>query len=117
MLSGKPRRRRTAFDRDLEEQIKDPEFAREYHAARAEIATVDKATNAFLRGLDKARIKRGLSKAELARRIGAEPAVVRRLLSIEGQNPTLTTLLKIAATLRMEMELRDAERDAYHKAG
>jgi DNA-binding phage protein len=117
MPAGKLRRRQTAFDRDLEEQLKDPEFAREYHAARAEIAAVDKATNAFLRGLDKARIKRGLSKAELARRIGAEPAVMRRLLSAEGQNPTLTTLLKIAAALRMEMELRDAAPDAYHKAG
>ena len=117
MRSRRVGRRKTAFDRDLEEQLKDPEFAREYHAARAEIAAVDKATNAFLRGLDKARIKRGLSKAELARRIGAEPAVMRRLLSAEGQNPTLTTLLKIAAALRMEMELRDAAADAYHKAG
>jgi DNA-binding phage protein len=117
MSTGTVRRRKTAFDRDLEAQLKDPEFAREYHAARAEIAAVDKATNAFLRGLDKARIKRGLSKAELARRIGAEPAVMRRLLSAEGQNPTLTTLLKIASALRMEMELRDAVPDTYHKAG
>jgi DNA-binding phage protein len=42
---------------------------------------------------------------------------MRRLLSVEGQNPTLTTLLKIAAALRMEMELRDAAADTYHKAG
>jgi transcriptional regulator with XRE-family HTH domain len=57
------------------------------------------------------------TKAELARRIGAAPAVMRRLLSAEGQNPTLTTLLKIAAALRMEMELRDAGAAAYHEAG
>ncbi len=117
MSEGTVGRRKTAFDRDLEAQLKDPAFAREYKAARAEIAAVDKATNAFLRALDKARIKRGLSKAELARRIGAEPAVMRRLLSAEGQNPTLTTLLKIAAALRMEMELRDAAPDTYRKAG
>lgn len=117
MPSEKAGRCRTAFDLDLAEQLKDTEFAREYRTARAEIAAVDKATNAFLHGLDKARIKRGLSKAELARRIGAEPAVMRRLLSGEGQNPTLTTLLKIAAALRMEMELRDAAPDAFHRAG
>lgn len=116
-VKAKSQRTKTSFDLDLEEQLKDPEFAREFHAARAEIAAVDKATNAFLRALDRARIKRGLTKAELARRIGAEPAVMRRLLSAEAQNPTLTTLLKIAAALRMEMELRDAGPDAYHKAG
>jgi DNA-binding phage protein len=113
----KARRPKTSFELELESQLKDPEFAREFHAARSEIAAVDKATNAFLHALDKARIKRGLTKAEVARRIGAEPAVMRRLLSADGQNPTLTTLLKIAAALRMEMELRDAAPDAYRKAG
>jgi len=117
MPNVKAQRPKTSFDLELEKQLKDPEFAREFRAARAEIAVVDKATNTFLRALDKARIKRGLTKAELARRIGAEPAVMRRLLSAEGQNPTLTTLLKIAAALRMEMELRDAAPAGYHKAG
>ena len=117
MPKVKARRSQTSFELELESQLKDPEFAREFRAARAEIAAVDKATNAFLRALDKARIKRGLTKAELARRIGAEPAVMRRLLSADGQNPTLTTLLKVAAALRMELELRDAAPDAYHKAG
>jgi transcriptional regulator with XRE-family HTH domain len=88
-----------------------------YRVATAQVLLGLKATNAFLRALDRARIKRGLTKAELARRIGAELAVMRRLLSAEGQNPTLTTLLKMAAALRMEMELRDAGADAYHKAG
>jgi DNA-binding phage protein len=117
MRNVKARRPKTSFELELESQLKDPEFAREFHTARSEIAAVDKATNAFLHALDKARIKRGLTKAELARRIGAEPAVMRRLLSADGQNPTLTTLLKIAAALRMEMELRDAAPDAYRRAG
>lgn len=110
------RRPVTSFDRELREQLKDPKFAREYHAARDAIASVDLATNAFLLALDKARIKRGLSKAELARRIGAEPAVMRRLLSAEGQNPTLTTLLKIAAALGVELELHDAAPESRHRA-
>lgn len=107
----------TSFDLELKEQLKDPRFARQFRAAQGEVASIDKATNALLSALDKVRIRRGLTKAELARRIGAEPAVMRRLLSAEGQNPTLTTLLKIAAALGMEFELRDLPPQRYHKAG
>ena len=42
---------------------------------------------------------------------------MRRLLSADGQNPTLTTLLKIATALDMAMELHDVEPARYHKAG
>lgn len=113
----KAKRPKTTFDLELGKRLKDPEFARTFRAASAEIAAIDKATNAFIRAVDKARMKRGLTKADLARRIGAEPAVMRRLLSTEGQNPTLTTLLKIAAALGMQVELTDAAPDAYQKAG
>ncbi|MGH3516511.1 MAG: hypothetical protein ACRDQ7_03670 [Haloechinothrix sp.] len=41
----------------------------------------------------------GLSKAELARAISAEPAVVRRLLSLNRHNPTFGTLVEVAAAL------------------
>jgi hypothetical protein len=44
--------------------------------------------------------------------MGRNDSVMRRLLSAEGQNPRLTTLLKIAAALRMETELWDAGADA-----
>lgn len=117
MKNGEPKRPMTSFDLELKEQLRDPRFARQLRAAQKEIASVDKATNAFLSALDKVRIRRGLTKAELARRIGAEPAVMRRLLSAEGQNPTLTTLLKIAAVLGLELELRDVPPERYHKAG
>jgi DNA-binding phage protein len=117
MRTGDSKRAKTSFELELDEQLKNPRFASQFHAARDEIAATDKATNTFLRGLDKARIKRGLSKAELARRIGSEPAVMRRLLSAEGQNPTLTTLMKIATALGMAMELHDMAPARYHKAG
>jgi DNA-binding phage protein len=117
MSKGGSKRVKTSFELELDEQLRDPEFARQFEAARSEIASIDKATNAFLGALDKARIRRGLSKAELARRIGAEPAVMRRLLSAEGQNPTLATLLKIATALGMALELQDVEPARYHKAG
>jgi hypothetical protein len=47
--SGKRRRRKTSLARDLEAWLKDPEFAREYRAARAEIAAVDNVVNAKVR--------------------------------------------------------------------
>jgi DNA-binding phage protein len=116
MRKAEAKRPTTSFDRELKEQLRDPRFARQFRAAQDQIASVDKATSAFLSALDKVRIRRGLTKADLARRIGAEPAVMRRLLSAEGQNPTLTTLLKIAAALGLELELRDVPPERYHKA-
>jgi hypothetical protein len=107
-VKGRGQRAKTGSDRDIEVWLKEPDFAREYEVARAEIAAVDKATNAFLQALDKARIRLGLTKAELARRIGAEPVVMRRLVSAEGRSPTLATLLKAAAVLWLELELRAA---------
>jgi hypothetical protein len=67
------RRPKTTFDVQLEAQMQTAEFAREFKHARAQIAAIDKATNEFLRALDRARVRRGLSKTELARRIGTNP--------------------------------------------
>jgi hypothetical protein len=43
-VKPKSRRTKARFDLGLEEQLKNPEFAREFHSARAEIAAVDKAS-------------------------------------------------------------------------
>ncbi len=95
-----PPRPRTAFDRYLDEQMQVPAFAAEYRAARAEINAIDK----LIRALDAARVIGGLSKAELARKIGARPEMVRRLLTAKG-NPTMDTVLKVAAALGYHLEL------------
>src|SRR3989442_7186209 len=41
----------------------------------------------------------GMSKADLARAIGADPSVVRRLLTSEESNPTVKTLLDLCDVL------------------
>ena len=97
-MAGK---RKTAFDRYLDEKLKDEEFAREYAEARAEITTIDQ----IIRLLDTARKELNLSKAELARRIGAKPEIVRRLLTAEDPNPTIATVVKIAAALNLRLDL------------
>jgi DNA-binding phage protein len=94
-------RPRTAFDRHFDEQMKDPAFAAEYRAVRAEIDAIDK----LIRALDAARLINGLSKAELARKIGAQPEIVRRLLTAAKGNPTMDTVLKVASALGYHLEL------------
>ncbi|MGH7910286.1 MAG: helix-turn-helix domain-containing protein [Candidatus Dormibacteraceae bacterium] len=86
---------------DLAEDLQDPEFLREYVRESVRIATIDQLVNA----LDQAREAAGLSKAELARAISAEPAVVRRLFSAGHVNPTLGTLAEVAAVLGMRVTL------------
>jgi DNA-binding phage protein len=84
---------------DVARDLEDPEFLREYIAESMRIATIDAIVNA----LDDAREAAGLSKAELARAIRAEPATIRRLFSSDKSNPTLGTLAEIAAALGLRI--------------
>ena len=94
-------RPKTGFDMFLDEKLRDPAFRADYEDARAEID----ATDAVIRALEAARTRRGLSKAELARRMDVTPEIVRRLLTDEGGNPTMATVLKVATTLGYHLEL------------
>jgi DNA-binding phage protein len=91
----------SVFWDDLAKDLEDPEFLREYITDSVRIATIDTVINS----LDQARISSGLSKAALARAIGAEPATVRRLFSGAGANPTLGTLAEVAAALGLRISV------------
>jgi ribosome-binding protein aMBF1 (putative translation factor) len=84
----------------VEEQLRDPEFRDEYERVRAQIAQVD----AVIEALDRLRIDAGCSKAELARRIGKDPAAVRRLFTAQV-NPELRTVAALAAALGAEVRV------------
>jgi len=90
----------TYHARYLDGNLQDPEFRREYEIARKQIAQVD----AVVRELDHLRIETGISKAELARRIGKHPAAIRRLFSSEG-NPELSTIAALAIALDAEIKI------------
>jgi DNA-binding phage protein len=92
---------KTGFDKFLDEKLRGPAFREEFEVARAEIA----ATDALIRALEGARASRGISKAELARRISAKPEIVRRLLTDASGNPTVQTVFKVAAALDCHLEL------------
>jgi len=96
-----PRPRKTAFDRDFDEKMKSPEFARSYTEARQEIDAVDR----IVRALDAARLAEGMSKADLARAIRAKPEIVRRLFTQREPNPTLSTVVSLAEALGCRLEL------------
>jgi transcriptional regulator with XRE-family HTH domain len=86
---------------DLAKDLEDPEFLREYIRESVRIATIDNLVNE----LDEARQTAGLTKAELARAMSAEPAVVRRFFSAGHVNPTVGTLTAVAAALGMRLTL------------
>jgi ribosome-binding protein aMBF1 (putative translation factor) len=75
-------------------RLADPERRREYDMARAEIAQV----NDVVRELDLLREEAGLSKAQLARDIDRNDAVVRRLFTADV-NPELRMVAQVAARL------------------
>jgi DNA-binding phage protein len=91
----------SVFWDDLARGLEDPIFLREYITESVRIATTDAIINA----LDDARESAGLSKAEVARTIGAEPATIRRLFSSTSANPTLGTLAEVAAALGLRISI------------
>lgn len=88
------------FWQDLDRERGDREFDREFVLHSITIATSDRVINE----LDDARMAQGLTKAELARAIGADPAVVRRLFASRG-NPTMATVSQLASALGLQVTL------------
>ena len=95
------------FNTLLEIEGNDPEFARAYAAESARIEAID----SIIHALDEARGTEKLSKAALARAIGADASTVRRLLSSESVNPTLSTIAEVAAALGMKVTLTPMSED------
>jgi len=90
---------RTAAERYFDEKMRDAEYAETYRQERARIDSID----AVLRALDERREQLGLSKAELARRASLRPEVVRRLLTAEQHNPTMSTIVAVANALDIDL--------------
>ncbi len=90
---------RTGAERYLKNRQRDPEYDDAYKAARRRIDQIDSIIRAF----DQRRCNLQLSKADLARRAGLRPEVIRRLFSAERPNPTLSTLVALAQALELEL--------------
>ncbi len=92
---------KTGFDKWVTKKLESPSFAKAHHEARKHVEAVD----AIVRSLDAVREQSGITKAELARSIDAKPEIVRRLFTKAGANPTLETVVQIAAALGLELKL------------
>ena len=86
--------------RRLAERLEDPEFRAAFERAGREIA----ATDQLIRRLDELRLEANITKAELARAIGKDPASIRRLFTSEA-NPTIRTLVAMLDVLGAELTI------------
>ncbi len=87
---------------EMKEQIlSTPELRESYERDKSELLM----TRQLLMKIDAEREHAGLSKADLARRIGKDPAAVRRMFSSRASNPTLGTILQMAGALGMKIEV------------
>jgi ribosome-binding protein aMBF1 (putative translation factor) len=67
-------------------------------------------TRQILQQIDAERERRGMTKADLAQRIGATPSVVRRLFSSQSSNPTLGTVVAMLDALDLGVHVRRSRR-------
>ncbi len=73
-------------------------------------------THQLLQLIDAEREKAGLTKAELASRIGTNPSAVRRLLTSGTSNPTLRTTLSLLDVLGLEVSVKPKQRSRRRRA-
>ena len=85
----------TGAEQYIAERLEEPVIAEAYKVARRRIDDVDRV----VRTIEDRRTELGMSKAELARRIGVRPEAIRRLLSGNRANPTLSTVVSLASAL------------------
>ena len=81
--------------------LRDPEARASYERERREIDQID----AVIRSLDRLRLDAGISKAELARRIGRNPSSIRRLFTAQRARPELPLIVAIADELGARVEI------------
>lgn len=77
----------------------DTELARHRAAESVRIAALE----AVVSQLDAAREALSLTKSQLARAIGSDPSVVGRLLCAHTGNPTLATVVEVAAAVGLKI--------------
>jgi DNA-binding phage protein len=97
-------------DRLHAEWLKDPEYREAYERAARQTAQIDTVINT----LDALRADLGMSKAELARRVGRNASSVRRLFTASGARPELPLIVALADALDVEVRIVPRKRRAHH---
>ena len=84
------------FREDLNRELKNPKFKREWDKLQPEMAVV--------REIIEARIKKNLTQKKLATRLKTKQSVISRLETGRG-NPTLSFLQRLAEALNTRLEI------------
>ena len=84
------------FDRLLEEQLKDPEFKKEYDALEPQFTVIQAIIDA--------RRKEGITQKELSERTGIAQGDISKLEN-GSANPSVKTLERIAAALGKKLKI------------
>jgi DNA-binding phage protein len=100
-------------ERRRAERMRDPEYRAAYERAAREIAQTDEV----IRALDELRVEVGMSKAELARRIGRNASSIRRLFTANRARPELPLVAAIADALGAEVRVVPKRRRARAGSG
>jgi len=85
-----------SFDEDLKQQLKDPDFKREYDKLEPEYAVI--------RAVIGKRIEKKMSQQQLAKRVGTKQSAISRLES-GGSNPSMKFLQKVATALGARLSI------------
>jgi len=89
------------FQQIRNRRMQSPAFRQRYTRTRRTIASVEE----IIGSIDARRQTAGVSKAELARRAGMNPAALRRLLTSGAGNPTLSTVIGLMDALGMRLQV------------
>lgn len=77
--------------------MKNPKFRHAYEALEPEYQ--------IARAIIKARLKRGITQAELAKKVGTKQPVISRLENMEGK-PSISNVDRIAKVLDLKLEIK-----------
>ena len=106
MTDSTPAGTSTRWQQIKARRIATPEAQARYDQQRRFLAFVQRLAVA----IDERRQHQQMTKAELARRAGAHPAAVRRLLTANAANPTLKTMFELLEALDLELQIQPTAR-------
>ncbi len=98
--------RRGEWEEFRDELLQDPAAREEYERSYRYALFLRQ----LLQQLETTRVQSGITKAELAHRVGVNPSAIRRLLTAETSNPTLKTMLGVFDALGLELSLTPSKR-------
>ena len=90
-------RKHLDFNTWKKQALKDPKLKAEYDRLQPEFAVI--------RAIIRARIEKGLTQQQLAKKIGTKQSVISRLESGRA-NPSVAFLKKLAAALNSNLEIK-----------